>query len=83
MTGKRASDSTTRRARTAKLSVAQQRIDDAERSLVAAIATLESETRANKITVTAAVREALQQLSDARAILHALEVSDTGEIKRT
>jgi hypothetical protein len=65
-----------------KISTARQRIDDAESMLRAAIAATLAAPRADKVTVSTAVNEALRQLEDARTILIGLETPDsTDEIR--
>lgn len=59
-----------------EISSAKARIDEAELALQAAIAAMESGQRANKMTVSEAVGEALQRLHDAHAILVRLELRD-------
>jgi len=60
------------------LSEAKRRVDEAEHSLAAAIAALDAVgSRADKVTISAAVREALGQLSVARESLCELEASES------
>ncbi|HEY5960787.1 MAG TPA: hypothetical protein VIV60_29735 [Polyangiaceae bacterium] len=65
-----------------KISTARQRIDDAESMLRAAIAATLAAPRADKVTVSAAVNEALRQLEDARSILIDLETPDSTDENR-
>jgi hypothetical protein len=62
----------TRQAST-EIATARARIEDAERVLRGAIATSHRGSRADKITIDAAVSEALLQLKDAKKILAKLE----------
>lgn len=64
------------------LSEATRRVDEAERSLASAIASLDAVgSRADKVTISSAVRDALGQLSEARASLCALEASESSPPK--
>lgn len=56
-----------------EIAAARARIEGAERALGAAIATAEGGRRADKVTVNAAVGEALKQLRDAKSALDSLE----------
>jgi hypothetical protein len=68
----------TNQQRRSRIADEQARIEEAEQALASAITTLKVAARADKVTVNQAVREALDRLSEARAILIALEAASAG-----
>jgi hypothetical protein len=68
----------TRQAST-EIATARARIENAERVLSGAIATSHRGSRADKVTIDAAVSEALLQLKDAKRILAQLESAHFGQ----